>query len=95
MHLFAGNVIVSMLIMGYYVCLLLSIKDAICKVGGVKNVPMSSKRILQYVKNAHAKVREAARKAQEESERLQKLKRKCEDEEQVIAEDEILEMEKQ
>ena len=56
---------------------------------------LKKKRILQYVKNAHAKATGAARKAQEESERLQKLKRKCEDEEQVIAEDEILEMEKQ
>ena len=56
-----------MLIMGYYVPLPLSVKDAICKVGGAKNVPIN-KRILQYVKN-------------EESERLQKLKWKREDEE--------------
>ena len=69
-----------MLIMGYYVPLPLSVKDAICKVDGAKNVPIN-KRILQYVKNAQAKSTEAARKAQEESERLQKLKWKREDEE--------------
>ena len=67
MYLFAGNAIVRMLIMGYYVCLFLSVKDAICKVGEAKNVPIN-KRIPQYVKNAHAKAAEAARKAQEESE---------------------------
>ena len=36
MYLFAGNVIVSMLIMGYYVCLLLSVEDSVVKVGGAK-----------------------------------------------------------
>ena len=42
MYPFAGNVIVSMLIIGY-VSLLLSVKDAICKVGQAKNVPINKK----------------------------------------------------
>ena len=53
--------------MRYYVCFLLSVKDSIVKVGGAKNVPIN-KRILQYVKNAHAKATGPAQKAQEESE---------------------------
>ena len=53
--------------MEYYVCLLLSVKHSIVKVGGAKNGPIS-KRILQYVKNAHTKATGAAQKAQEESE---------------------------
>ena len=80
--------------MGWYVCLLLLVKDAMCKVGGAKNVPIN-KRILQCVKNAHAKATEDVWKAQEESEWLQKLKQKCEDKEQEIAQAELLEMEKQ
>ena len=94
MYLFAGNVIVSMQIMEYYVCLLLSVKHSIVKVGGAKNGPIS-KRILQYVKNAHTKATGAAQKAQEESEWLQKLKQKGEGEEQEIAQAEPLEVEKQ
>lgn len=66
-----------MLIMGYFVSQPISVKDAISKVGGAKNVPIN-KRILQ-----------------KESERLQNLKRRREDEEQELAQADLLEMEKQ